>query len=170
MRAAWWIGAAALAGCATTSAQGLATVAVTPKPDVAAPAARGETAMVVRAVPAGADGTELQGAACVADSAYFTASFTAPAQLLMPDFGPASPEVTVSCRAGTATGTLAARPVQAWSGGLGGWPAVGVSVGTGSFEGVGVGVGWYGGAAGVSTGGASARYPEVRVPMVERAG
>ena len=56
-------------------------------------------------------------------------------------------------------------PEAVWSRGVGGWPAVGISVGTGSNNGVGVGLGWYGGGAGVSTGEPVVRYPDVRVPL-----
>lgn len=163
----WCVVAVALAGCVVTpaSAPGVETVAVTPKPGVQAPPARGETALTVRSVPAGEAGTELRGAACVADAPYFSASFSTPARLLMPDYGSASPVVTVACRAGNARGTLAAQPTEAWSGGLGGWPAIGISVGTGSGGGAGVGFGWYGGSVGTSTGSTLVRYPELRVPV-----
>jgi hypothetical protein len=163
----WGVLALALTGCVVTpaSAPGLETVAVTPKPRVQAPLARGETALVVRAIPAGDPGTELRGATCVADAPYFSASFTAPARLLIPDYGSAAPTVTVTCRAGNASGTLAAQPSEAWSGGLGGWPAIGVSVGTGTGGGTGVGIGWYGGGVGASSGSTVVRYPELRVPL-----
>ena len=127
-----------MAGCvapAGPAPEGVASVRAEPRPGVVAPIARGETTLVVRAVPAGASGQELRGAACRAESAYFTADFRSPAQLLMPDFGEAAPVVTVTCRDGAASGTAAATPERAWSGGLGGWPAVGVSVGTGDVRG-----------------------------------
>jgi hypothetical protein len=163
---------AVLAGCTGTPAPyGVQSVVVAQTPGVAAPAAQGQTDLVVRAVPAGVAGEELLGAACVAESPYFSASFTTPARLLLPDYGPAAPVVTVSCRAGNAAGSLSAQPGPAWSGGLAGWPAIGISVGTGSGGwdggGVGVGLGWYGGAVGTSGGGGPARYPELRVPLVE---
>ncbi len=152
------------AGCTPVPpTPGMMHVPVTAKPGVAAPLAQGETALVVRAVSGADTGTELAGATCVADSAYFTATFTAPARVLLPDYGASSPVVTVTCRAGGASGSLAAQPTAAWSGGMGGWPAVGISVGTGNN--VGVGVGWYGGGIGTGTSGAGARYPELRVPL-----
>jgi hypothetical protein len=166
----WGLVAAAMAGCTITpSTPGVESVPVAPRPGAAIPEARGETALVVRAVPAGVAGQELLGAACVAESPYFTASFTTPARLLIPDYGSAAPVVTVNCRAGNAAGSLSAQPGQAWSGGLGGWPAIGVSVGTGSGGGAGVGCGWYGGGVGVSSGGGPGRYPGLRVPLVEGA-
>ena len=161
-----WIIMAGLlaAGCTPTPpTPGVSSVAVTARPGVAAPLAQGETALVVRAVSARDPASEIAGAACVADSEYFSASFTAPARVLVPDFGASSPVVTVTCRAAGASGSLAARPTAAWSNGMGGWPAVGISVGTGNN--VGVGVGWYGGSIGAGTSGAGARYPELRIPL-----
>jgi hypothetical protein len=155
----------ALIGCVSPEAPppGVETVRPVSRGGVVLPPAGGETAMVVRAVPAGAPGEELRGAACRAESSYFTAEFTAPARLLMPDYGAAAPVVTVSCRAGGAQGQASAAPEAAWSGGMGGWPAVGVSVGTGDSGGVGVGLGWWGG--GVGTGTPGVRYRELRVPI-----
>jgi hypothetical protein len=49
--------------------------------------------------------------------------------------------VVVSCTTGAASGTASAQPQAAWAGGMGGWPAVGVSVGTGKAGGGGVGFG-----------------------------
>ena len=83
----------------------------------------------------------------------------------MPDFGEAAPVVTVTCRSGATCGTAAAPPERAWSGGIGGWPAIGISVGTGDAEGVGVGLGWYGGGVGGSSGTPVVRYRELRVPL-----
>jgi hypothetical protein len=156
----------ALAGCAATGgAPGLPSVTASPTSGVTAPVARGETELIVRAVPASGPGVEIQGAACEAVSPFFAAQFTAPARILMPSYGAESPPVTVTCSAGGAAGSVAVAPTQAWSGGLGGWPAVGVSVGTGNAGGVGVGLGWYGGGYGASGGVPVVRYGEVRVPV-----
>jgi len=150
------------AGCAPVGpTSGLPSVATSAKPGVAAPLAQGETALIVRTVAGSDPAREIAGAACVADSAYFSASFTAPARVLLPDFGANSPVVTVTCRMDSASGSLAARPT-AWSG-RGGLPAVGVSVGTGGH--VGLGVGWYGGSTSTGPAGAAARYPELQVPL-----
>jgi hypothetical protein len=74
--------------------------------------------------------------------------------------------VTVTCRSGAATRTAVAAPQAAWQGGLGGWPAVGVSVGTGNSSGVGVGFGWWGGGGVGAAGGVPVvRYPELRIVM-----
>ena len=157
-----------LAGCvapAGPAPQGVSVVRAAPLPGATAPIARGETALLVRAVPAGVPGQELPGAACRAESSYFAADFRSPAQILMPDFGEAAPAVVVTCRSGEAVGTAAAMPERAWSGGLAGWPAIGISVGTGNAQGVGVGVGWAGGNAGGTAGAPVVRYRELRVPV-----
>jgi hypothetical protein len=157
-----------LGGCvapAGTPPTGVPAVRAEARPGVTLPAARGETQLVVRAVPAGATGQQLQGPACRAESPYFTADFAAPATVLFPDYGSAAPPVTVTCRAGETSGSAVAQPEAYWQRGIGGWPAVGVSVGTGGWEGVGVGVGWYGGGYGASQGTPVIRYPELRVPM-----
>ena len=85
--------------------------------------------------------------------------------VLFPDYGSQAPTVSVTCRAGNLSGTAISVPEAVWSRGVGGWPAVGISVGTGSNNGVGVGLGWYGGGVGVSTGEPVVRYPDVRVPL-----
>jgi hypothetical protein len=156
-----------LAGCAVNSVAppGVTTVAAVARSGVAAPLAQGETQLVVRTVPAGDARQELRGVACRAETAWFTADFATPARLLMPDYGAQAPVVVVNCRSGELAGQGAASPQAAWSGGLGGWPAVGISVGTGSAEGVGVGMGWYGAGVGASTGVPVTRYPELRVEM-----
>ena len=128
-----------VAGCAVPGAAppGVATVSATRTAEVPAPLASGETQIIVRAVPAGAPDQELRGALCVAEAPWFRAEFASPARVLVPDFGTQAPPVTVTCRSGTASGSAVAQPQAAWSGGLGGWPAVGVSVGTGGYSGVG---------------------------------
>jgi len=144
---------------------GISSVRADPRAGVTAPIARGESSLVVRAVPAGSLGQEIHGAACRAETDYFTAEFLSPARVLMPDLGETAPVVRVTCRAGEAVGSADALPERAWSGGLGGWPAVGISVGTGDTSGVGVGLGWYGGSVGASGGSPVVRYRELRVPL-----
>jgi hypothetical protein len=169
MRLGSMIGGAALllAGCVppTPAPPGAAMTRAEPRPGVTPPLASGEAQLVVRAVPAGVPREELVGASCRAESPYFTASFTAPAVVLLPDYGSAQPPVTVTCRSGTTSGTAVAQPEAVWQRGMGGWPAVGVSVGTGDVSGVGVGLGWYGGGVGTQSGRPVVRYPELRVPL-----
>jgi hypothetical protein len=56
-------------------------------------------------------------------------------------------------------------PEAAWSGGVGGWPAVGISVGTGDLSGVGLGLGWYGGGVGAGSGVPVTRYRDLRIEL-----
>lgn len=164
----WAMALALAAGCTPTTGGAPvpeAPVRVTAAPAATWPPARGETAMVVRAVSRDAQGAqqELVGARCAAASSLYAAEFDAPARVLLPDFGSASPVVTVTCRAGEAEGSAQVQPELRGTGGFYGWPAVGISVGTGDFEGVGIGMGWYGGGTGMSSGNAAVRYPSLRV-------
>ena len=154
MRSWVWIAVLGAAGCASPAAgpPGVETVRAAPRPGVAAPAARGEAQLVVRVVPAGVGGQELRGAACTAETPYFTASFTSPARLLVPDYGASAPPVTVRCTSGDRVGQRDGAAAAGLGGGMGGWPAVGISVGTGDAAGVGVGLGWYGGNVGAAGG------------------
>ncbi len=156
-----------IAGCVApgVAPSDVDTVRAVDRTGVQAPPARGETQLVVRVVPAGTRGQQLRGAACVAETAWFRAEFASPARVLMPDYGSAAPVVTVTCRSGTASGTAEAQPEPAWSGGLGGWPAIGVSVGTGNAGGVGLGLGWYGGGAGAAGGVPVTRYQDLLVTV-----
>ena len=99
-----------IAGCAEMAPPGTTTVRVEPRPDAEPPLARGETQLVVRAVSAEAPGREFPGAACDAISPYFASRFTAPARLLIPEYGSQTPEVTVSCEAGGASGRATVAP------------------------------------------------------------
>lgn len=153
------LGACAVPGGAPA---GLASIRAEPRAGAEPPLARGETQLVVRAVAEGVPTQELVGASCRADSAYFTASFVAPAVVRLPDYGDRAPSITVRCSDGTRSGTAVARPEAVWQRGFGGFPVVGVAVGTGG-PGVGVGVGWQGGGTGAGV--PAIRYPELRVPL-----
>jgi hypothetical protein len=158
-----------LAGCAEMAPPGTTTVRVEPRSDAEPPLARGETQLVVRAVSAHAPGREFPGAICDANSPYFASRFTAPARLLIPDYGSQTPEIMVSCEANGASGRATVAPQASYSGGGFGAPAVGISVGTGGGwngwggDGVGVGLSWWGGGGGY--GEPLVRYPALRVPM-----
>ena len=167
MRSWAWLVVLGAAGCVSPAAgpPGVETMRAEARPGVAAPPAQGEAQLVVRVVPAGVSGQELRGADCTAEAPYFTARFTSPARLLVPDYGASAPPVTVTCKSGTATGSATAMPQPAWGGGMGGWPAVGISVGTGNAGGVGVGFGWYGGNVGASSGVPVTTYPELHVAV-----
>ncbi len=139
-----------------------------PTKGVAQPAASGEASLVVRAVSPQAPGQEIAGATCSARSPYFTASFTPPTRLLVPDFGPQAPSISIACEAGGARGSAVVEPEVAWSSGSSGGygiPAIGVAVGTGNNSGVGVGFSWWGSPGNTSVGSAVTRYPDVRIPL-----
>jgi hypothetical protein len=163
MRTLW--ASALVAGCTAAAPVSEPPVQVTPTRGATWPAARGEAELVMRAVGRDAAGAEreLAGVPCRATTPYYAAEFETPARLLLPDFGPASPTVTVTCRAGAAEGHGEAPPRAVQGGGLYGWPAVGVSVGTGDWSGVGVGVSWYGGETGWTAGSPVVRYGPLRV-------
>lgn len=129
------------------------------KPGVTPPAAQGETSLVLRSFTA--DNREVSGAECLVDGTWFTAKATSPAQVLMPAYGANSSNISVTCDSKNLSGSVAVAPQSALSGGMGGWPALGVSVNSGG--GVGVGMGWYGGSAGA--GAPEVRYPEARVVL-----
>jgi hypothetical protein len=158
-----------LAGCVAPGPgpANVAAVRAVPRPSPATPAppATGESQLTIRAVSRDDPGQEYVGAACVAETPWSRTELTAPALLLLPDYGAASPSVTVTCKAGNLSGTGVAPPEAAWSGGLAGWPAVGVSFGTGNSGGVGVGLGWSGGGVGTQSGVPVTRYHELRVPL-----
>lgn len=149
----------ALCGCVVspTSAPGGLAVYRIQAVDAAAPPAQGETEIVV--VTTGVDGTARPGAACVARSVFARTEFAAPARLLVAHYGAASPEIEIRCRDADGEGSVSVAPRLAGAQGLGGWPAIGVSVNSGG--GVGVGMGWRGGS--VATGVPMVLYPEARV-------
>lgn len=118
------------------------------RPGVVLPPARGVTPLVVRTgtVTGGAI-TDVAGATCDLSSPYTQARFASPATVAVPDFGAATPPVTVICASGGLRGSAVAQPAtRVADTGMSGWPAIGISVGTG-------GGGWGGGGTGVSVGG-----------------
>ncbi len=81
---------------------------------------QGEARFVVRTAlaspAAGNDRREVLGARCTALSSLYEAEFVTPSRLVVPNFGPQSPEITVSCTAGELSGSAAARIVTRWDG------------------------------------------------------
>lgn len=149
-----------IAGCARE--QGLELPAATVRPTINAglmlPPTRAETDFAVRTFArAGTTETEVAGTDCVLDSAYFTARFTAPARVALPDLGPQSPVVSIACAGEPGRGTTAIRARLA-NNDLS--PYVGVSVGTGRRSGVGVSLG---GIFDVGRRQRPALYPDARV-------
>lgn len=79
----------------------------------------GEARFVVRTVLAaepGAERREVVGARCTALSSLYTAEFASPSRLVVPNFGPQSPEITVSCTAGNLSGSATTKIVTRWDG------------------------------------------------------
>ncbi len=152
-----------LAACATRDGlpQGTGAVRSVPKQDTAAPVARGEVSLAVRSF--GLDGQEFAGAVCEADSRYFTADVISPGRILMPYFGEASPQITVTCRSGALSGQTIVAAVPSTQGGGVAWPSVGVSVNSNGGVGVGMGLGYYGGRSGSSA--SAYAYPPANVVM-----
>lgn len=86
----------------------------------------GEARLIVRAFVAEAENTqrEVVGARCGLESSLFSAEFRTPTRLVVPNFGPQSPELSVSCRAGNlqGTGRVAIRTRWQYPPGYGGFP------------------------------------------------
>ena len=158
-----------VAACASPGGQQAqtATVQTETRRGADLPPARGETYLTVRTFVVEAAGErEVSGASCEAASDYSSARFQSPARLALPDLGPETPVVSVSCTDSTRSGSLAARARLQSSGGGGsyGQPAIGVSVGTGGYSSVGVSFGGlYGGGYGGGPAIQRAIYPELRV-------
>ena len=155
----------ALAACAQPAAETadlpLARAAVAPE---VATSASGEARIPVRAVTLASAGTQAIAADCVAEGRGFRAAFTAPAEVAVPTFGPASLPVTLRCVAGDLSGALLAQPETRRANGLAGWPAIGVGVSSGGGSSVSVGGFWKGGwGTGPQT--YAVRYPVVEVVL-----
>jgi hypothetical protein len=120
---------------------------------------QGEAAFFVRTFlpDQGGERREVVGATCAVTSSIYQTEIVTPVRLVVPNFGPQSPELSFACRAGELRGRGHARIVTRWSGpppywgpgpyypgwGWGGWG----------------GWGWYGPGWPVSD------YPDVRVIM-----
>jgi hypothetical protein len=113
-----------------------------PRAGVVMPPARGVTPITVRTATI-RDGAsaELAGATCDLSSPYTTARFPSPASVAVPDFGAATPPLTITCVSGKLRGSVLAQPsTRVAQTGMSGWPAIGVSVGTGTGGGGGAAV------------------------------
>jgi hypothetical protein len=123
---------------------------------------QGEARFVVRTFlpgDAGGERREVVGARCTALSSLYQAELVSPARLVVPNFGPQSPEITVSCTAGALSGSATAKIVTRWDGP----PAY-----PGGVWGPGWGPGWDGGWGGWGWGGYGypvSDYPDLIVPM-----
>lgn len=78
------------------------------------PRFRGQTTVAVRAFGKLEDSRygELPGATCTADSGVYKASFQAPANIVVPNYGPNSPAIFVKCSAQTISGSTTANAVN----------------------------------------------------------
>ena len=108
---------------------------------------RGEAGLVVRTITEDAVGTtrEVYGARCAVRSSLFEAELVTPSRLVVPNFGPQSPDLIVSCEADDLRGAARQSASTRWRYAPGyGYPSVGVYGGTGGRSGVAIGWG-YGG-------------------------
>ncbi len=87
-------------------------------------AVRGEAGLTVRTFvedPAGAR-REVVGATCQVGSSLYATTLVTPAQLVVPNFGPQSPELGVDCTAGDRRGRALRGISTTWSYAPYGWP------------------------------------------------
>lgn len=113
-------------------------------------AVQGEASFIVRAfLPAEGDQRrEVVGARCEAVSSLYATDLVTPARLVVPNFGPQSPEITVQCTADGKTGAATARIFTRWQGPPG-VVAPGMVAGPGWIAPGPVGWGWWGAAPGI---------------------
>ena len=121
MRAGAVLTALLLAGCAS---------GVPVERDYVVPGAgfanvQGEARLVLRSFVEEADGRhEVLGATCEVTSSLYAITVTTPARLVLPNFGPQSPELAIACRAGELAGSARRGIVTTWQyppGGGRGW-------------------------------------------------
>ncbi len=101
----------AVAACSPTSATkqlDAPVVAVSMKAGSGAPEVRRLVTVPVEAKAAGAS----VAADCTLTSVFYSANFTAPANLKLPDYGKASPAVTVSCSGAAGQGEKTANAIS----------------------------------------------------------
>jgi hypothetical protein len=103
----------ALAGCAT----GVPVERQVVVPGDRFAAVQGEASFVVRTflAPEQGERREVVGARCAVASSLYSAEVVTPARLVVPNFGPQSPELDVRCTAGEWSGGGRARIVTRWN-------------------------------------------------------
>lgn len=120
-------------------------------------AVQGEADLTVRTVLP-ANGGEVVGATCDVSSSLYKTQVVTPTRLVVPNFGPQSPELFLSCRAGDLAGRANVGIVTIWQDGAWGYPGVYGGPWRGPWAGPwGPGWGWPGYPV--------SRYPNVRVVM-----
>ena len=79
-------------------------------------AVQGEAALLVRSFveDPGGERQEVVGATCDIVSSLYSAQLVTPSQLLVPNFGPQSPELTATCRAGKLSGAGRVNIITRW--------------------------------------------------------
>jgi hypothetical protein len=127
-------------------------------------AVQGEAAFFVRTflVPEDGERREVVGATCTVASSLYSAELVTPSRLVVPNFGPQSPELDVTCTAGAWSGGGKARIVTRWNEPPGYWGSPAGAWGPGW------GPGWGWGGAGWGWGGpayASSDYPNLNVTL-----
>jgi hypothetical protein len=122
-------------------------------------AVQGEAAFVVRTFLPDEAGErrEVVGARCAVVSSLYTAELVTPSRLVVPNFGPQSPQVSLDCTAGDLVGSGTARIFTRWQDGPGYWGGPWGPYRT-------YGWGWYGG-----PGYPVSDYPDLAVIMRPRA-
>ena len=75
---------------------------------------RGEAAFFVRTFVEGEERREVVGAKCYLISSLYTAELITPSRVVVPNFGPQSPELTLNCAAGDLAGSGQTRIVTYW--------------------------------------------------------
>ncbi len=124
-------------------------------------AVQGEADLIVRTVMP-ENGGELLGATCDVRSSLYQTQLLTPARLVVPNFGPQSPELFINCRAGDLMGKADVGIVTLWQDNGWGYPGVYGGAYAGPWRGPWAGPwapGWGWPGYPVS------RYPDVRVIM-----
>lgn len=124
-------------------------------------AVQGEAAFFVRTFlePEGGDRQEVVGARCSVLSSLYSAELVTPSRVVVPNFGPQSPEITVTCRANDWTGSNTVGIRTYWDQPPGYWGPPGPYGPWGPGWGWG-GAGWWGGPAYPRS-----EYPDLRVTL-----
>lgn len=114
--------AALLAGCATQSYAPVERRVVVSGGGF--DAVRGEAGLTVRTFvedPSGAR-REVVGATCQVGTSLYATTLVTPARLVVPNFGPQSPELVIDCTAGDRRGKAVRDISTSWTYAPGGWP------------------------------------------------
>ena len=86
-------------------------------------AVQGEAGLLVRSFLAdeGGERREVVGARCAVVTSLYSTELVTPSRLVVPNFGPQSPEISVDCTAGELAGRGTARIVTRWQEPPGAW-------------------------------------------------